>query len=323
MADVLSREGVPYRIFSRKGRLDVELIRRMAAQFRADNIQVVHTHHLCQLIYAGIAARLAGARVVHTEHEFYSLARRRTRQLLRVMSAIADTVTAVAEPVMEFLRDQVRIPPEKLRTIPNGVEVARFQSARPIPRAALGWHDDDVVIGCVARLEPEKGHDVLLDAFRRLYDRNRHARLLFVGDGGERERLAATADALGLNGAARFLGVRHDVPELLATCDVVTLASTCEGLPLVLLEAMAACKPVVATQVGAVPEVVREGQTGLLVPPGDAAALAESLESLVRDEGTRRRLGTQAYQLVQSDYSFDRTLEQYEAVYKAAMTGCS
>jgi len=321
MAEVLAAERIPFRVFSRTGKLDLRLIGQLTTQFRADKVRLIHTHHLGQLMYAGIAGRLAGARVIHTEHEFYTLSRRRARRLLRVLSALADVVTAVAEPVAEFLRDQVGIPAGKIRTIPNGVDIARFQSARPIKRSDWGWRDEDVVIGCVARLEPEKGHAVLLDAFRRLHERNPRARLLLIGEGGERERLTATAEALGLNGSVRFLGVRGDIPELFASCDVVTLASSREGLPMVLLEAMAAGKAVVATGVGGVPEVIQDGRTGLLVRPGDAEAMAEALEGLIADREKRQSLAAKALEVVQSRYSFERTLKEYETVYEAVLSG--
>jgi glycosyltransferase involved in cell wall biosynthesis len=320
MDEMLAAEGVSSRVFSRGDKLDFRLIGRMASQFRADKVRLVHTHHLCQLIYAGLAGRLAGARIVHTEHEVYSLSRSRTRKLLRVVSAVADTVTAVAEPVAVFLREQVGIPSRKLKTITTGVDVSRFSSAVPLTRSALDWRDDDVVIGCVARLEPEKGHAILLDAFRFVSARNRRARLLLIGDGGERERLVAMAQAFGLNGSVRFLGIRSDIPELLKTCDMTVLASSQEGLPIALLEAMAAGKPVVATRVGSVPQVVQDGLTGLLVPPGDAAALAEALETLVADHLTRRRLAERAFKLVGSHYRFDRTLKQYEEVFDAVLS---
>ncbi|MGH7164813.1 MAG: glycosyltransferase, partial [Nitrospiraceae bacterium] len=151
--------------------------------------------------------------------------------------------------------------------------------------------------------------------------RHARAKLLLIGDGGERERLAAMAEAFGLNGSVRFLGVRRDIPELLGTCDVVALASTREGLPMVLLEAMAASKPVVATRVGSVPTVVVDGHTGLLVPPGNVETLAEALEALFADREKRQRLAKQAFEVVRSHYSFDRTLDQYQVVYETALMG--
>jgi glycosyltransferase involved in cell wall biosynthesis len=234
---------------------------------------------------------------------------------------MTDAVTAVAEPVAEFLRAQVGIPSGKVRTIQNGVDIPRFRSAHPINRSALGWGDENVVIGCVARLEPEKGHTILLDAFRRVYARRPHARLLLIGGGSERQRLELLSSNFGLNGSVQFLGSRADIPELLGACDLVTLASIQEGLPMALLEAMAAGKPVVATKVGIVPELVQGGQTGLLVPPGNAELLAEALDTLITDPMRGQRLAAAALDLVKMNYSFDRTLEQYTALYDAILSG--
>jgi glycosyltransferase involved in cell wall biosynthesis len=318
---VLRAHGISCRAFSKQTRLDMKLILRMARQFRADRIRLVHTHHLGQLLYGGLAGRLAGARVLHTEHDFFTLSRRRSQRLLRLLSTVADYVTAVAEPVATFLKDQVGIPVAKLRTIVNGVPIDRFRSAEPLSRSSLGWDEKDVIIGCVARLEPEKGHMVLLEAFQRLLRRVPGVRLLLIGDGAEFTTLTAAAHAWNLNGAVRFLGTRNDVPELLATCDIIALPSFHEGLPMALLEAMAVGRPVVATSVGGVPAVVRHGETGLLVPPGDSQAMADALTTLVDDDGVRRRLVAKAFEVVQRTFSFDQTLERYEALYGTVLLG--
>jgi glycosyltransferase involved in cell wall biosynthesis len=319
LTEVLPEQGIPCLPFTKRGRLDIRLLVLLAQEFRRRRIRLVHTHHLGQLLYGGLAGRLAGARVIHTEHEFYTLNRRRSQRLLRVLAACSERVTTVAQPVERFLRDQVRIPPWKLVTIPNGVQLELFRSVAPVERSALGWNDTDLIIGCVARLQPEKGHAVLLEAFRQVRTRVPSARLLLVGDGDERSTLAGMAESWNFNGAIRFLGSRDDIPQLLSTCDIVALASFHEGQPMALLEAMAARRAVVATSVGGVPDLVHHGKTGLLVPPGDAPALAEALGRLLQDERLRSRLADEACGEVQERFSFARTLEQYEAVYTAAL----
>lgn len=319
LVDVLPGQGIPCVPFTKRARLDIGLLVSLALEFRRQCIRLVHTHHLGQLLYGGLAGRLAGARVVHTEHEFYTLGRRRSQRLLRLLATLTERVTTVAYPVERFLRDQVGIPARKLVTISNGVPLELFRSVAPVKRSALGWNDTDLVIGCVARLQPEKGHAVLLEAFRQVRAQVPSARLLLVGDGEERSALMGMAESWNCNGAIRFLGSREDIPQLLTTCDVVALASYHEGQPMALLEAMAARRPVIATAVGGVPDLVRHGKTGLLVPPGDAPALAKALGMLLLDEGLRGRLATEAYGEVQERFSFAQTLEQYEAVYTAAL----
>lgn len=321
MAGMLEAEGIEYRTFSRARRIDGPLIARLARRFRRDCVKVVHTHHVGQLLHAGVAARLAGAKVVHTEHECYSLSRKRILLLLRALSTLVHVVTGVSGPVTEFLRCRVGIPAAKLGTVSNGVDIARFQTARGLDRSVLGCAADDVVIGCIARLEPEKGHLALLKAFSRLRSGHPHVKLLVVGEGGERSRLERTAEALRLDGSIRFLGVREDIPQVMAACDLIALASIREGLPLVVLEAMAAGKPVVATAVGAVSEAVQDGSTGLLVPPDDAASLEIALKGLVTDGERRRMMGERALTRVRSRYSFDRSAEAYRTIYDRVCGG--
>lgn len=321
LSDALSRDGIKHKAFSRKNRIDLRLLSHLASQMRADRIQLVHTHHLAQLLYAGLAARLVGAKVVHTEHDIHSLSSRRLQILLRVLSNLANVVTGVGDSVAAFLRDQVGIPSSKIKTIQNGIDIPSFHYATPIPRSVWGWDKDDVVVGCVARLEPEKGVKFLLEAFRHLLSRQPNAKLLIVGDGRERELLKSTAGLLGLNGSVQFLGTRSDIPELLATCDVIALPSVEEGLPMALLEAMAAGKPVVATKVGAIPEVIQHGRTGVLVPPASAASLAEALNLLIEDQSTKKAIATEAYKVVQDQYSFNRMLLKYQDLYDSVLSG--
>jgi glycosyltransferase involved in cell wall biosynthesis len=326
LADILRADGIPCRAFSRKGKWDPGPLVRLVQQFRADGTKVVHTHHLGQLLYGGLAGRWAGCRVIHTEHEYFSLRRPRAQQLLRVLTHLADRVTAVAEPVKSFLEGTVGLPASKLITIQNGVEVHRYEAAIPHDREEWDLKSSDVIIGCVARLSPEKGHTVLLRAFRKVISRHPVARLVLIGDGEERERLQHLADDLRVGHFVRFLGLRADVPEVLAACDLFTLPSIQEGFPMVILEALAAGKAVIASEVGAIPDVIRHGATGMLVPPGDADALADALCVLIEDEGARQRLGQSGRELVREAYDFERTVGQYDELYqrvlgKAGMLG--
>lgn len=319
MMETLETEGIGYRVFGKTRRFDLALVMGLAKQMRADRVQVVHTHHLGQLMYAGLAARLAGARVVHTEHEYYLTRTRRAQRLLRILSALADRVTAIADPVTEFLRDRVGIPGDKLVTIVTGVDIGSFASAEPINRSELGWAHDDVVVASVARLEVEKGHHALIKAFGCLHGRNPKARLLLVGDGSLCEELQQRVEGMGLSDSVRFVGERKDVPRWLATCDVFALASLREGLPMVILEAMAAGKPVISTNVGCVPSVVQHGETGLLVASGDVEQLTAGLDRLVGDAEERRRIGRRGHEFVAAQYTFTRMRDLYRAEFEKAL----
>ena len=316
LAELLAADGIPSYAYARRSGVDLRLIGRLAWQLRRRGVQVVHTHHLGQLLCGGLAAKLAGAKLVHTEHDSHSLMKPRTQRLFRLLSRFADSITAVSEPVTQFLRDQIGIPSAKLQTIPNGVLVEVFQDAAGLARVGFGWTEQDVVFGCIARLEAEKGHEILLTAFHKLQCRFSHAKLLIVGDGSLRTALRGQAQALGLDGAVQFLGARDDIPTLLATCDVFVLPSLKEGVPLSILEAMAAGKAVVASAVGSIPHIVSHEETGVLVSPGDAQALEYALASLVNDDATRTNLGRRGQAFVSEHYHFHRTVHAYRKVYE-------
>ena len=320
LADLLQADGIPCRAFLRKSKWDHRPLVGLVREFRRNGTKVVHTHHLGQLLYGGLAARLTGCRVVHTEHEYYTLSTRRAQQLLRVLARLADRVTAVAEPVRSFLENTVGLPASKLITIQNGVEVGRYESAVPHGRDTWTVKNSDVVIGCVGRLSAEKGHAVLLRAFRKVISRHPRARLVLVGEGQERNRLQQLADELNITEWVRFLGLRADVPEVLATCDFFALPSIQEGFPMVILEAFAAGKAVVASDVGAIAHVIRHGTTGLLVPPGNPDALTDALCLLIEDEGARERLGQAGRELARTAYDFERTVGQYDDLYQKVLS---
>jgi glycosyltransferase involved in cell wall biosynthesis len=316
LAELLAADGISSYSYARRRGIDVRLIGRLALQLRRNGVQVVHTHHLGQLLCGGLAAKLAGARVVHTEHDSHSLMKPRTQRIFRLLSRLADHITTVSDPVNQFLRDQIGISSAKVHTIPNGVVVEAFQDAPCLARNGFGWSEEDVVIGCVARLEREKGHGILLTAFHQLRRRYPRAKLLIAGDGSLRTALRAQAQALGIDGAVQFLGARDDIPSVLATCDVFVLPSLKEGVPLSMLEAMAAGKAVVVSAVGSIPHIVRHGETGVLVRPGDAQALEDALISLVVDASARTNLGRRGHSFVRQHYQFHHTVNAYRRLYE-------
>lgn len=182
------------------------------------------------------------------------------------------------------------------------------------------------MIGSVARLDVGKGHEELLEAFAQLTSRFPHAKLLCVGDGPLRRHLETRIQRLGLTDRVRLLGQRDDVPRVTQVFDIAVLASHYEGMGRVLLEAQAAGKPVVATRAGGMPEIVKDGHTGYLVPVGDARALAQALERLMADDALRARMGQAAVEWVGSRFSQQRMCERIQALYERLVregTRCS
>ena len=297
-----------------------ELVGRVADLFRADRPDVVHTHQLGALLYAGRAARRARVPVVvHTEHGKHYTEQWRWRFLGRFAARAARRVFAVSDDIRRELRDCGIVPPARVTRVPNGVDADRFDLTEDPThlRREFGVPADAPVIGTVGRLTALKRQDVLLKGFARL--RHPTARLLIVGDGPAREELVNLAAQLGITTRVVFAGYRERPERALAAMDVFALTSDSEGMPLAVLEAWAAGKPVVATRVGGVPELVADGRTGLLFPAGDDAWLARALDQLLADPARARSLGAAGRALVRERYDTRVMAATYLRHYRALL----
>jgi glycosyltransferase involved in cell wall biosynthesis len=300
-------------------------VRRLRAIIDAERVDVVHTHYLGALLHAYLGRVREHCAWVHTEHARPDVADypRWLRVLGERLLSAPDRVTAVSEPVGQYLRGRLGRRASRVSVIANGVDVERFAEARDgaAARRALGLASDAWVIGCVANLRPEKNHDVLLEAFARVAATVHAATLVLVGEGECRAALERRALELGVAPHVRFLGMRADVPDLFAAFDVHCLASRYEGMPLAVLESMAASVPVVASAVPAVREIVADGDSGLLFSPGDPAALKEALLRLRRDPSLGARLARRAREEVAERFRIEGMVERYSVLYRDVARG--
>ncbi|MGH7347450.1 MAG: glycosyltransferase [Candidatus Rokuibacteriota bacterium] len=299
-------------------------LRRTLSLVRSTKADVVHTHGKGAGLYGRLAARLAGAAAVHTFHgihyEAYSRAGQRAYLALeRRLARITHTVINVSSSqAAEALALGVARPDRNVVVV-NGIDADELAARAPVARASLGLAEEAQVLGCVARFDPVKRHDLLVRAFALIARRRPNVSLLLVGDGPERARLDALAAAHGI---AR--GRIVDPGELAWTSnpypsmDLYVTASRKEGLPLAPLEAMASGLAVVATDVPGHRDVVENGATGLLVPEDDDAALAGALESLLDDPVRRRRMGQAGREVVRRDFTIRSMVAKTADVYRAA-----
>jgi glycosyltransferase involved in cell wall biosynthesis len=243
------------------------------------------------------------------------------RRIARWLSRVSDATIACGADVERMLVTQDGLDPQRVQTVANGIDLGRFaQADRGRLRAELGLAENAVLIGVIGRLIPLKGHAELVEALQQV-----EATLpgrwqaVFVG-GGEREAaLRAQIDAAGLAERIHLVGVRTDIADVLAALDVFAMPSHHEGLPMALLEAMASGRAVVASAVGAIPEVIDPGRSGLTVPPRDVPALAAALHRLIADPGLRADLGAAARETVAERFSAAQTAQAYEALYDQAL----
>lgn len=235
-------------------------------------------------------------------------------RLNQMLTPITDSFIAVADSHGRFLAKSLKIHEQRVAVISNGVDTARFA---PYPdvgavKSELGIGPTDPVVGIVAALRPEKNHELFLEIARRVVNELPSARFLVIGDGPCRETIQQRARELGVTEHVLMLGSQDDVPRLLAVMDVFALTSHIEANPVSILEAMSVGRPVVATNVGSIHEVVAEGQTGFLVTPGDAELFAERVLQLLREPLTCESMGAAAREAVIHRWSIEAMVDGYE-----------
>ena len=220
-----------------------------------------------------------------------------------------------------MLVTQEGIAPNRVKTVANGINLRRFESADGTRlRTELGLLPGQVLIGVIGRLHPLKGHADLIVALAGLYRDGLDFQCIFVGGGDLHDELQSQVDQAGLNGVVRLLGQRSDVADVLAAIDIFAMPSRREGLPMALLESMAMARAVLATAVGSIPEVIIDGENGVLVEPSNPSRLAAALGCLVRDAPLREKLGQAARATVEAGYSSTQTARAYEALYEQALS---
>lgn len=285
------------------------VVRRTVRQLRASRAGVVMTNGYSAEIVGRLAARIVGVPVIQWKHNIghvgrFGLRDRWTERLLRPLSA---RVLAVSHAQVGYLTGFLRIPRERIGCIRNVLEPTFTV------RAGAGPESGRPIVMCVAGFRTEKDHPTLLRAFREVVDVHPGAVLRLVGDGPGRPAAEALARELGIARSVEFLGARSDVAQLLPDADVFVLASyAVENLPFAVLEAMAARLPVVATDVGALSELVSDGVTGALVPPRDHPTLARALVRLVADPERARAMGRAGADRLRTEFSYDHFVAQLE-----------
>jgi len=293
---------------------------QFAQRLRRNRPDIFHANMIWPLSCAGglFAAFLARVPVVvATEHLPMALAGRRWTLLERFVSSAVDCYLAVSHHIFYRLRERLRLPEGKVKLVRNGIplDVYSHPSDKGF-RATLNTSCDRPIVLTVARLDPQKGHRYLIEAAVNVPG----ALFLLAGDGPERSALEAKSVELGLSDRVVFLGHRHDVPDFLAMCDLFVLPSLYEGLPLSVLEAMAAGKPVVATDIEGTSEAVVHQETGLLVPPANPLALAEAIRALLSDSLLSRQMGQAGKNKARRDFSAEVMMRQIADIYEELLS---
>ena len=309
-----------------RGPRDLKGARALFHAMRTRKVAIVHSHMFQASRLASPLAWLAGVpATIETPHgrEYWR------RGLIKGSFAIDRTIgrfvtayIAVSHANAKYLIEEKRLPREKIHVVQNGIPITRFDpnhAAGPDLRRTAQIEDDAPVVVVLARLEPQKGHQVLLEAWQAVVRRFPRARLVCVGAGQLREALEAQVAELALAPSVRFVGYQSNVADWLALANFTVLPSFYEGLPLVAIESLAAGRAMVATQVDGTSEVVIDGETGLLVPPGQPDLLSAAICRLLESPELAQRLGQAGRRLVEDQFSETRQVAETETVYTTAL----
>jgi len=311
--------GLPTARFDLDRPVAPKVARQLAATFRTHRITLAHSHEFAMTAYTAWAARGAGIRHVATMHgSRYYAERLRRRLALRAAFTLGGRLVAVSNQVADHLSRDLWIRRARILTIPNGVQW--ISSAQSSIRDELGLKPGDTLILAVGNLYAVKGHRHLVDALARIAERHPHAHVAIAGRGDLDQSLRTQARGLGLANRLHLLGLRAEIPALLMAADVFALPSLSEGLPLALLEAMFAGRPIVASDVGEVRAVLNGGEAGLLVEPGSAEQLACALARLLSHPDEAKRLGDAAARRAAAEYDIARVTARYADLYRELLT---
>jgi glycosyltransferase involved in cell wall biosynthesis len=298
--------------------------RSIRSYVREQRIDVVHTHTPRTIIDASLALRgVPRVKHVATKHLLNAPGDRRWGLAYTLLDRLTLYLPDLVIPVSSTMRDQIMSQPfldrRKVVLIRNAIPIEHFRrpDERAVGRSELGLPADAIVLGYAGRIDKVKRIDLLLKAFREVLAKRPDARLVIVGEGSLKAEMEALAGTLGVSHAVRWPGFHRNMPRLLAAIDVYVQSSVNEGLSLSILEAMAAEKAVVATSVGGAKEVIDDGETGFLVPPGSPAAIAAAIMSLLDDPDRRAAISRAAKAHVEAEFDLGKMVDEYRAVYES------
>ena len=313
LADEVRKRGLPLEIEPIKKLPDFNWLRKLKQLSKARKVTAIHAHEFAMNVRGALLGRYLGVPVVATVHgRGYYVEKWVRRQAYRFVSRTANLI-AVSEDIRRQLISQCGVKPHRASLILNGVDIARFEpdeKKRRVFRNLFDVSDNQLLLGCIGSYYPVKGHHYLIEAMKELTAIDKNVKLVLAGQGPLGEELQKQAAESGLKDFVVIAGYIEDTPGFLNALDIFVMPSLSEGLPLALLEAAAAKRCILTTNVGGIPEVVTHMESGWLVPPGKVEALTDALIAL-RDPQMRMTMASRAYVKVKKSWSLQHTADRY------------
>lgn len=320
----LLQNNIKAEVIHSKRSWDISFIIRFINYCRKLKADIIHSHLSGANLYSCVAGWILRIPVIATYHNELYMPQSREKYVpfkVFVVRNLAAATVVVARYMQKDYIEKGKFSPHKLMTIYNGISFGGEEADRSISelKKELGLQLDDILVGNVANIRPPKGHKYLVEAAGMVCRDMRNVKFLLIGEPGKgelRNNIEKHIADLNLKDNVIFLGFREDIPKLLQMIDIFVLASTSEGLPLSIVEAMAAAKPVVATNVGGLSEIVIQDKTGCLVEPANSAALAEKLSLLIKSEILRKQMGEEGKKIAKKTFSTETMIDAYQNLYE-------
>jgi glycosyltransferase involved in cell wall biosynthesis len=317
MAEQFQQAGIEVRSLGLKTKIDFSVAIRLRSLLKEVKPDVLHTYLLHSNVLGRIVGRLTGVPTIIGSERTIGQARYWGRLLTKLTNPLTDAVEVNSQTGAIVIEDSLGVPREKIELVKSGVNLDEF--SKPTKgaeiRTELGLIQDQHLVLYVGRLRPVKGVEFGIRAFALVKNKRPNLYMALAGEGEQLCKLQNLVNDLGINNHVKFLGVRNDLPDLLAAADSILIPSLNEGFPRTAIEAMAAGKPIVATRVGGIPEAIIDGKTGILVPAKDIPAMAEALISLIDDALLRERLGAAGAKLAKKNYSINNYVNRLNELY--------
>lgn len=302
------------------------IVRDIYNLIKRKDIKIVRTHQYHANFYGRLAAIWAGVPcIVASVHNVYTIDKKIHRRIInKILSRFTDRVVAVSEAVKNDILKYDRVKRDEVGIIYNGVDVNRFLNVNgDLVRREFGIAPDTTVVGTVGRLTMQKGHKCFIDAISKIKGNFPEIAFLLIGDGSLKNDLESYAETLGMKNNIIFAGSRRDIPEVLAAMDIFVFPSLWEGLGTAVLEAMAAGKPIIASDLPPIREMIEHKKNGMLAPVKDSTALAQSIKLLLDDKKFAESLGRSAKEKASSCFSIETTVSNYTALFENVLNGKS
>lgn len=312
-----SEVGIAHKDLGRQSRFDYWRLIQLVPLLRGNRISVLHTHKFGSNLVGVVLGRIAGvSRILAHEHT-WSYVGRPVRRWCDgfLIGRLVDVFISVSKADAKRMHEIEHVPEEKIVVVPTALTPRQVAFRRVRIRESLHLAPEAPIVLIAAKLRPEKAIDVLIEAFSNVNRIFPTAHLVVAGDGPERERLEALTRNLNLESVVHFLGYQEHISALVEQATICALVSDVEGLPLWALEVMQGSRPLIATGVGGIPEIVRDGLNGIIVPPQDTGAVAQAIIALLKDAPLRDALGAAAREDVVKSYSLNVITDQLEALY--------